>query len=897
MILTSTIVPLLLINACQAAPPRLSNGDFEEGAVGAPPPGWVVPPVLARNGYEATVISADGAGGAQAVELSWSGSGERMAYSNLMQSLDASGIQGQRFEVQARLRLVSDDPSARGQMWVRVDTEDDRMGFFDNMNTRPVMGDAWTSVRIRGSVDYDGRELNIGFIAFGDARLQVDDVRFTLHRPGGAAMDRATRRARIDRLVADVDARRQALDVPGAVLAVVVDGQVARVVSMGQAVPGQNTPPDPDAHFLAASVSKPVAASAIATVVADGLLDWDTPVRSLVPEYHLQDPARADAVTMTDLVAHRVGMARMDLLWETGVRDIAPLLAAQARATPMSGLREELRYDNIGFTVAGMAAARAADTSWQELLTERVIEPLKMRHTSADPSVCLDDPDLAPGWQEGPLGDGWEPADFVDTTVIAPAGGLCTTVPDLARWVGALQRAGGRFLGRADRDRMWSPLEGHGTWSAWARGWRVDSWEGERLVHHEGNLPGHGTAIGLMPDDGVGWVLFINEMSSPLLEEVRHLAARDLLPDPDLDPIDPPAAGKWPYLLQDLTLEVRADGDGWLATLPGAPEAPLVQTLDGWRVLGTDYWLMSGGEGPSDARADQSAHSPGLVSTSLGLSLRPGALDLHAPPDLEPGVVERGDQTVVIDEIDGVLSMRMDGDAWYRLDQLPAQTVDAMTKNARIHELPAAPELSTVLSNMHAALGPAPGSLGSLQIPLRISSPNLGLDDPAQAVFTDASTGSLLSTNRDLGVSGMSWTRDQLVSYVGMAPPTTDAVTEADRLEHGWLTWLWRDWSEVTRSVRVLHRDHRDGADLVVLRVERRSGDFFDLSIDTETWLPVSRVLTVGTADPTVAQTSVTERFEDWAPRDGVMLPGRCVASNPAMGSTTVTIVPGDAIR
>ncbi|RME24314.1 MAG: class A beta-lactamase-related serine hydrolase, partial [Deltaproteobacteria bacterium] len=768
-----------------------------------------------------------------------------------------------------------------------VDKDDGRTGFFDNMHTRPVTGSEWTPVRIHGRVDYDGNKLNIGFMAFGDARLQVDDVRLTLFTPAKATIDRATRRARIDRLVADVDARRQALDVPGAVLAVVVDGKVERVVSMGQAVPGQATPPDPDAHCLAASVSKPVSATAIATVVAEGLLDWDTPVRSVVPEYHLQDPERADAVTITDLLAHRVGMARMDMPWGTGVRDFAPLLAAQARATPLSGFREELRYDNIGYTVAGMAAARAAGTSWQELMTERVIEPLKMRHSSADPTVCLDDPDLAPGWQADPLGDGWAPADFVDPTVIAPAGGLCTTVPDLARWVGALQRADGGFLGRAELDGMWSPLAGHGTWSTWARGWRVDSWEGERIVHHEGNLPGHGTAIGLLPDDGVGWVLFINEMSSPLLDEVRHLAARDLLPEPDLDPIDPPATGRWPFIQPDLALEVRAEGDGLVARPPGAPEAPLVQTGDGWRVLGTHWWLTSGGEG----------HSPGLVMRSKGWTIPPGALDAHALPDVEPGVYQGLGQPAVVDEIDGVLAMRVDGETWVRMDQLPEQIVGAIVNGERIHDLPPTPELSTVLRRMHAALGPAPGSKGPVEIRVRMTSPHLGLDDPGQAVFTDARTGSLLTTNPDLGVYGLSWSSDQLFVHPGLVAPKAVTSTEGDRLDHGWLTWLWSDWSEAAASVRVLHRDHRDGTDLVVLRVERPTGDFFDVSVDTRTWLPVARVVTTGAADPRDAQMSMTERFEGWALRDGVMLPGRVVATHPQIGSTTITLAEDVAAR
>ena len=871
---------LAWLPTARAADSPLQNGDFEQGNLGEMPPGWKVPAELAKRGNLARLVATDGAGGAQAVEISWA-NGPEHDFANLLQGMDARPMRGLRVQVEARVRLVGESPSAMAQMWVRVDTEDKTTGFFDNMHDRPVRSRKWTEVRITGRVDNDADRLVMGFMAIGDTRLQVDDVHLTVLDPSARRSEQRELAERIQRFVDAVDERRGALRVPGAVLAIVSQGRVVRVESLGTAQPGSDIPLPIDVRFLAASVSKPVAASAIATVVAEGDLSWDTPVRSLVPEYHLQDPAWADEVTMTDLLAHRVGMARMDLLWMTGVQSLDPLLRAMGRATPLSKPREALRYDNIGFTVAGLAAARAADTDWATLLTERVLQPLKMRHSSADPATCLDDPQLAAGFKEDPLGMGWAPDSPLDTTVIAPAGGLCTTVPDLARWVAALQGEGDRFLDPDAREAMWAPVGKGATWSSWARGWRLDEWEGERIVHHEGNLPAHGSAVGLMPGAELGWVLFINRKQSPLQAEVRHLAARLLLEPAPTDPPAPLTTGSWSTFTLNQSLQVRAQGSTLWARIPGLPGGPLVATSRGWRIQGSDA-LLTAGEGGS----------PGLSLRSSGLTLPAGYLDPIEPPDVEPGVYQTTLGPLVVDEQDGRLAVRLVPDVWMPMTQLQPRLAEILLAGELSHDLPVLPELSAIQDAIQAALGPAPGSTGPLRLAARFDAPALGLDDPGILEITEVGRGSLVSENPDFGETGTAWDGDR-TTLVGGPPalqPTT--ATEFEAMGFGWITWLWRDWTADYASVRLLHRDFVDGQDLAVLRFERHDGDWFDLSVDTATWLPFSRLITTGVADPRSQQGQSTERFDDWTRFGDGLLPARVWSENPVTGEITITLFP-----
>lgn len=104
-----------------------------------------------------------------------------------------------------------------------------------------------------------------------------------------------------------------------------------------------------DGTFRWASVSKVVTALAVLDVVADGLLSLDA-------------PAGPDGATLRHLLSHASGIAMDsdDVLAAPGTRRI---------------------YSNRGIEIAADLAAAAAALSVEELLAERVLEPLGMTTT------------------------------------------------------------------------------------------------------------------------------------------------------------------------------------------------------------------------------------------------------------------------------------------------------------------------------------------------------------------------------------------------------------------------------------------------------------------------------------------------------------------------------------
>ena len=111
----------------------------------------------------------------------------------LMQSFNAAPYRGMRVRLRAWLRLEPRGPADMvtsllrmeappsedsEQMWLSVDRENHRGGFFDNMDDRPVRSPEWARYEISGPVDADARFIEFGVMSVGRGRAWVDDVSF-----------------------------------------------------------------------------------------------------------------------------------------------------------------------------------------------------------------------------------------------------------------------------------------------------------------------------------------------------------------------------------------------------------------------------------------------------------------------------------------------------------------------------------------------------------------------------------------------------------------------------------------------------------------------------------------------------------------------------------------------
>ena len=103
--------------------------------------------------------------------------------------------------------------------------------------------------------------------------------------------------------------------IPGATVGVVVGDQVVLLKGYGLADREGKRAMTPDTLMPIASVTKQFTVGALGTLVRQGKLDWDKPVRDYMPDFRVNDDVATLRATPRDLVTHRIGLPRHDGLW------------------------------------------------------------------------------------------------------------------------------------------------------------------------------------------------------------------------------------------------------------------------------------------------------------------------------------------------------------------------------------------------------------------------------------------------------------------------------------------------------------------------------------------------------------------------------------------------------
>jgi CubicO group peptidase (beta-lactamase class C family) len=331
---------------------------------------------------------------------------------------------------------------------------------------------------------------------------------------------------RIEAAVGQLDGLADGLlrrtDVPGLAVAVVHDDKVVYAKGFGVRRVGTDERVDENTVFQLASVSKPLGATVIARSVGRGRVGWDDPVTEYLPRFRLSDPFASRRVTIADMYAHRSGLPDHigDLQEDMGYgrREVLRRLRFVPLAPP---LRSGYAYTNFGFTVGGLAAARAERTSWQDLSSRNLYKPLGMTSTSSRYSDYARSSRRAFGHVR--VGDRWQAKFVRNADAQAPAGGASSSVADLAKWL-RLQLADGVFNGRrliAKRAlrEMLTPHslteppatpDSRPSMSGLGIDIAVDSTGRVRYTHSGAFALGAGTAVAWLPSESLGIVALTN---------------------------------------------------------------------------------------------------------------------------------------------------------------------------------------------------------------------------------------------------------------------------------------------------------------------------------------------------------------------------------------------------
>lgn len=319
------------------------------------------------------------------------------------------------------------------------------------------------------------------------------------------------------------------LKVPGLAVAVIKNKEIILLKGYGFRDVENKLPMTPDTLLAIGSATKAFTTFSLARLVDEGKLSWDKPVRTYIPWFKLSDPLITERITPRDLVTHRSGLPRHDLLWYNNYQATREELVRRlAHVQFTADLRERFQYNNLMFLTAGYLLEVLTGKTWEEAVRSLALGPLKMSRTNFSVLDSQKDQDFAQPYIY--RDDKLQKIPFRNITNMGPAGSINSSVREMSNWV-IVHLNSGKFgdselispgtladLHLPHMPIAQTPTTTHLSPASYAMGWFVDHYRGHERVHHGGNIDGFSALVSFLPNDGFGFAVLTNRNGTALPE-------------------------------------------------------------------------------------------------------------------------------------------------------------------------------------------------------------------------------------------------------------------------------------------------------------------------------------------------------------------------------------------
>jgi CubicO group peptidase (beta-lactamase class C family) len=316
--------------------------------------------------------------------------------------------------------------------------------------------------------------------------------------------------------------------IPGVVIGVASRGRLVHTQSYGMADVELRVPVSDSSVFEIGSISKQFVAAATMLLVEEGRVGLDDSIH----EYLSDLPSEWLGVTVRQLLTHTSGIPDYE--------EIQTYEAYRLRFTPEEIIRVAHSrpmdfepgtgwyYSNTGYFLLSLIVERVEGRPLGAVLRSRIFEPLGMGQTRmADPEDII--PHRVSGYWVDRMGVALMNRDATQTSSTLGAGGLVSSVHDMARWDEALY--GNQLLSEASKTAMWTTaVLPNGDDTGYGFGWSVAEYRGSRALGHNGQVAGFVASFVRLPDAGVAIVVFANRYRASA-GQLRNIVAETFLPN------------------------------------------------------------------------------------------------------------------------------------------------------------------------------------------------------------------------------------------------------------------------------------------------------------------------------------------------------------------------------
>ena len=323
-----------------------------------------------------------------------------------------------------------------------------------------------------------------------------------------------------------IDSVRNLFEVPGIGVAIYYDGKVLLADGFGFQDVDKKVPADAQTLFGIGSTTKAFTATANALLVDDGKLEWTKPVHEYLPDFELYNTFASQEMTAEDLLCHRSGLPRHDLLWYGSEWTRLELYQRLKYLEPSEPFRTKFQYQNLMFMTAGILCERLSGMSWEDFTRSRILTPLDMKATNFTTSEMTGNSKASKPYRWTKAGVVEIPYRNIDA--IGPAGSINSSAEDMVKWVAFNLNKGKvgnhQLMDPSLFDYIQKPhMSGAdifakpGTSEAfYGLGWSILYYHNLKIVSHGGNIDGFTAHVHLVPEKGFGMVVLANMNGTPL---------------------------------------------------------------------------------------------------------------------------------------------------------------------------------------------------------------------------------------------------------------------------------------------------------------------------------------------------------------------------------------------
>lgn len=330
-------------------------------------------------------------------------------------------------------------------------------------------------------------------------------------------------------------------DLVALAVAVVRDGKISSIQTFGSREHTKNTPINRETRFRIASLSKAFAATVAVQLESEEKLSLGSSALLNNPSFRLKNKSQASAVTLSDVLSHRVSLPpyAYDNLLEANV--LPPrILNEMQKVKPICGVGKCYAYQNVAFNMITKAIESADKQPYASSVSTRIFGPLNMQNASIGQQGLVADNNWARSYRKR-RGQDWKPISVKPAYYRVPAaGGINASIGDMSKWLLAQLGEAPEVLPSTSRNALHTPrvrTRGelrrmrsmpNATDAHYGLGWRIYTYSGAQLINHAGSVEGYAAQIAFLPEQRSGIVLMTNSNTKAFWKILPAFLDREL---------------------------------------------------------------------------------------------------------------------------------------------------------------------------------------------------------------------------------------------------------------------------------------------------------------------------------------------------------------------------------